>query len=403
MSSEYGLALSYLHIYASLSSNNDDNGEEENVEVQVDHNGTDRVNATTHIVKDSTKETKDTTADNNNHKNNVWEEFEWTVQHENESRCLLEKSMERCSIQAIPSYHQAPNDDFAWDSFYSQHNTNFFKDRHYLHTAFPQEFGPQQQQHSAADAAIDSDTIETTTTTTVTRTKTTPTRTLVEIGCGVGNALLPLLETSCAQEHDQTNSSNSSKNKNSSNEHEPLRHQWIVYGLDLSSVAIGLLKQDERFQAASKLGYAHAFVSNIVQGIPAACHEIADVSSLFFCLSAIDPKDQPVAVQNAASTVRPGGTIVFRDYGRFDESQLKLGSQRGKLLKDNFYVKHDATKCYFFTTTELRDLFETHAGLEVMELEYVRRIYWNRATKTSRKRVWVQGRFRKPLLSTTNQ
>ena len=37
------------------------------------------------------------------------------------------------------------------------------------------------------------------------------------------------------------------------------------------------------------------------------------------------------------------------------------------------------------------------AGLEVLQLKYVQRLYKNRADDATRRRVWVQARFRKPL------
>ena len=120
----------------------------------------------------------------------------------------------------------------------------------------------------------------------------------------------------------------------------------------------------------------------------------ATVTSLLFCLSAIHPDHQPDAVRHAASTLGPGGVLVFRDYGRFDQAQIKLGSQRNKLVADNFYRKHDGTKCYYFTLEELRTLFR-NAGMEVIELEYIKRVYKNRAENSTRRRVWVHGRFRK--------
>lgn len=353
MNSKYDLAISYLQIYVSNSNRDDDDGGGGGNIVQENGSRNGSRNGPSDLTNEDAPRKDDDV---------VWEEYEWTSDNEEEARSLLEKSLERCRIQSIPTYHVL-KDDYAWDNFYSQHHTNFFKDRHYLHYAFPNEFGSSSR-HS----------LPTTTTTTATS----KIMTLVEIGCGVGNALLPLLETTTTTEADTD-------------------VVWMVYGLDLSPVAIDLLKKDSRFQAASEKGLAFAFATNIVDGIPLVCQYVADVSSLLFCLSAIDPNQQPMAVRNVAATLRPGGTVVFRDYGRFDESQLKLGSQRGKLLKDNFYMKHDATKCYFFTTLELQNLFET-AGLEVIELHYVRRIYKNRALNATRRRVWVQGRFRKPLV-----
>ena len=87
---------------------------------------------------------------------------------------------------------------------------------------------------------------------------------------------------------------------------------------------------------------------------------------------------------------------MFRDYGRYDEAQMKLGTSRQKLLKENFYRKHDGTKCYYFDLEDIKGLFEG-VGLEVLELKYLRRVYRNNALRESRRRVWVHGKFRKPL------
>ncbi len=89
---------------------------------------------------------------------------------------------------------------------------------------------------------------------------------------------------------------------------------------------------------------------------------------------------------------------IVHSYGRYDEAQLKLGSSRGKRLSENFYVKHDSTRVYYFDLEDLDRLFGARgAGLEVIELKYIRRVYKNRSDDTERRRVWVQARFRKPL------
>lgn len=264
-----------------------------------------------------------------------WQEDEWTEEDTLEAEQILKESQERCNVPAN-QYSRPPCKD--WDEFYENHRTNFFNDRHYLRKAFPEEFA-------------------------------TPS-TLVEIGCGVGNAILPLLKDG-----------------------------WTVWGLDFSPVAIDLLRRDERFQQSQS--HAHAHVWDISYApppklFPLAWFGVANVSTLLFCLSALHPNDMVQAAQNVAATLKKGGTVCVRDYGRYDEAQLKLGTSRGKRLGEHFYRKHDGTRVYYFSLQDLERLFGQVAGLEVLELGYIRRMYHNRATGERRRRVWVQGRFRKP-------
>jgi SAM-dependent methyltransferase len=301
-----------------------------------------------------------------------WANDEWTEKDERAAQEILERNLDRCRITAVSPHHKnersstsdadssSENGD-AWNRFYSQHRANFFKDRYYLTTAFPEEFGNNNRTNEVYQRNEQQFPC------------------LVEIGCGVGNTMLPLLE-------DTTTDSS--------------RKKWTVYGFDLSGVAIDLLRQDARFQKAARQGRAFAAVVDI------SCGEddleryvgIATVASLVFCLSAMDPhQQQPRAVRNAVSTLQPGGVLVFRDYGRYDEAQLKLGTQRQKQLGDSFYRKQDGTKCYYFTLSDLEDLFVKEAGMEVLELQYIKRVYTNRSTGAIRRRIWVQARFRKPM------
>lgn len=257
-------------------------------------------------------------------KESFWQEDEWTEDDCSAATRLLQASALKCRSNEPP-----PLEEDSWNAFYQKNEAKFFKDRHYLLELLPATGG-----------------------------------TLVELGCGVGNALWPLLE----------------------------RPEWTqVFGLDVSPVAIELLQKDTRYlQVKDRL---HAQVFNLSQeGQLFPLAGVADVTLLWFCLSAV--ANRTVAANYVIQALKPGGILLFRDYGRYDHAQLQLSQQRNRLLDGNaFYRKQDQTCCYYFALEDLRELF---ASLEVLELQYLARVYRNRATGVSRRRVWVEGRFRKP-------
>jgi methyltransferase-like protein 6 len=277
-----------------------------------------------------------------------WQDDAWTEQDAADAESLLAEGVSRCRIRTTSN-----NDDEGriWDDFYNVHRTNFFKDRHYLANAFPNEF--------AGESTIDNNV-------------------LVEIGCGVGNAMLPLLPDSGSGSGSDSDST------------------WTVIGVDLSQVAIDLLKQDPRYLAAAANGRAQAYAGDITRQLPDACIGVASVTTLLFCLSAIDPVYHMTAARNAAASLRPGGVLILRDYGRYDQAQLKLGAQRNKLLKEHFYRKHDQTKVYYFDVEDMERLCQA-TGLIPLENGYFCRKCTNRSTQSTRRRVWIQARFQKPI------
>jgi len=322
-----------------------------------------------------------------------WQEFEWTqTERRNANEALSQKIFMGDIVEnnavgrgqyLIDKYEKEAGSN--WDKFYKSHQTNFFKDRHYLEKAFPDEFGVVYGKYGSAEALSvvdggDGEQCEH--------------FTIVEIGCGVGNTVLPLLELDPYINVDKMDIAEPPNPEK--------RRRVSVWGLDFSKVAVDLLQKDERYMKAHAEKRAKSAVWDITKTHPGhistELDNSSDISLLLFCLSAVSPERMSQAANHVAATLKPGGTLILRDYGRFDEAQMKLGSGRGKRLTENFYVKHDSTRVYFFDLDDLESLFGSDgAGLETIDIRYIQRVYTNRSENSERRRVWVQARFRKPL------
>jgi tRNAThr (cytosine32-N3)-methyltransferase len=117
-----------------------------------------------------------------------------------------------------------------------------------------------------------------------------------------------------------------------------------------------------------------------------------DVCICIFVLSAINPRDWVQAARNIYTMLKPGGLLLFRDYGRYDLAQIRM--KKNRLLQDNFYCRGDGTRVYFFTLQELSEIF---SAFEILQNASDKRLLINRQTKQKMFRCWQQAKFRKPL------
>ncbi|PKU35837.1 methyltransferase-like protein 6 [Limosa lapponica baueri] len=95
--------------------------------------------------------------------------------------------------------------------------------------------------------------------------------------------------------------------------------------------------------------------------------------------------------------LKPGKCVLFRDYGLYDHAMLRFKS--GSKLGENFYVRQDGTRSYFFTEEFLSQLFKAEGYEEVVN-EYVQRETVNRKEDLRVPRVFLQSKFQKPFSKT---
>ncbi|NXW69461.1 METL2 protein, partial [Hirundo rustica] len=196
---------------------------------------------------------------------------------------------------------------------------------------------------------------------------------ILEVGCGAGNSVFPILKVLCNTPG------------------------TFLYCCDFASGAVELVKSHSSYNSA----WCSAFVHDVCDdALPYPFpDEILDVILLVFVLSTIHPDRMQGVVNRLAKLLKPGGVLLFRDYGRYDTAQLRF--KKGHCLSENFYVRGDGTRVYFFTKDEVWNMFNL-AGLTEVQNLVDRRLQVNRKKKVKMQRVWIQSKFQKPLLSLHN-
>ncbi|KAG6877033.1 hypothetical protein C0993_010907 [Termitomyces sp. T159_Od127] len=201
------------------------------------------------------------------------------------------------------------------DNFYKMNASNFFRNRKWP-CGSDAARGPSITFHTSTDAKIPQ----------------AGPMIIAELGCGVGNSVFPLLA--------------SNKNPNL---------QLRAY--DYSTHAIKLVQNNELY-ISPPAGSIRAAVWDLTSsdGLPANLQpESVDIVILVFVFSALHPDEWGRALANIHRMLKPGGLVVMRDYGRHDLTQLRF--KAGRLLDENFYIRGDKTRVYFFELDELALLF----------------------------------------------
>ena len=193
-----------------------------------------------------------------------------------------------------------------WNRFYTNNTSNFFKDRKWLHQEFP-----VLRSVTEKDAGP---------------------KVVLEVGAGAGNAAFPIINA---------------------NENEEL----VLHACDFSRKAVELIKGSPLYNAPSSKGHIDASVwdvssSDLPEGVS---EDSADVVLLIFIFSALSPQQWDAAVKNIYRVLKPGGEVCFRDYGRGDLAQVRF--KKGRWMEENFYVRGDGTRVYFFGQDELRNIW----------------------------------------------
>ncbi|KAK7290964.1 hypothetical protein RIF29_05781 [Crotalaria pallida] len=220
-----------------------------------------------------------------------------------------------------------------WDVFYKHHKDKFFKDRHYLDKEWGDYF-------SGAGKKV-----------------------ILEVGCGAGNTIFPVIAS---------------------------YPDAFIYACDFSPRAIELVKTHEDF----KESHVSAFVSDLT--VDDLCEEIppssVDIVTMIFMLSAVSPEKMPLVLQNIRKVVKPNGYVLFRDYATGDLAQERFSGKDQK-ISDNFYVRGDGTRAYYFSNEFLTSLFKEN-GFDVHKLDVCCKQVENRSRELIMNRRWVQAVFR---------
>ncbi|TQS39271.1 hypothetical protein Golomagni_00210 [Golovinomyces magnicellulatus] len=243
-----------------------------------------------------------------------------------------------------------------WDNFYKNNTSNFFKNRKWLHQEFP-----ILSSITLPDAGP---------------------KVLLEVGAGAGNTAFPILAT---------------------NQNTELK----IHACDFSKKAVEVIRENKAYNCENIKADVWDLSSELLP--PGLNEQSVDIVMLIFTFSALSPDQWKQAVHNIFRVLKPGGEVLFRDYARGDLTQVRF--KNGRYLDENFYIRGDGTRVYFFEQDELARIWtdpcnsfekkredDTKSGsFKVIDVGIDRRLLVNRAKQLKMYRCWIQASFQKPL------
>nr|XP_048281710.1 mRNA N(3)-methylcytidine methyltransferase METTL8 isoform X1 [Myodes glareolus]XP_048281711.1 mRNA N(3)-methylcytidine methyltransferase METTL8 isoform X1 [Myodes glareolus]XP_048281712.1 mRNA N(3)-methylcytidine methyltransferase METTL8 isoform X1 [Myodes glareolus] len=386
---------------------------------------------------------------------NMWDHMQWSEEEEDAVR----KQVEENSATRVAPEEQVKFERDAnryWDTFYQTHKNKFFKNRNWLLREFPEilpvdknskeevegssrdqvrsNFSSMQRtethcQKSCVSSAPWSEERSNFPNQDLEEHSEGPGKTehfpgskatfrILEVGCGAGNCVFPILNTlrqccwcgvvlTCAPVGEEPRQSADLAErllkvigyKTAAWDADAVRIPSqrnipgsFLYCCDFAAEAVELVKSHASYSEAHCCAFLHDVCDDgLAYPFPDGT---LDVILLVFVLSSIHPDRMQAVVDRLSKLLKPGGMLLFRDLGRYDNAQLRF--KKGRCLSENFYVRGDGTRAYFFTKGEIHRMF-CEAGLHEKQNLVDHRLQVNRKKQVTMHRVWVQGKFQKPL------
>ena len=214
---------------------------------------------------------------------NAWDNVEWDDEQESAAKTAVELNAKTKVSEDLAVEYEEKSDEF-WDKFYNIHQNRFFKNRNWLLTEFPELSPPGQSEDapSVTNAAVDN--LRSSESWVGEKSN----YRVLEVGCGTGSTVFPLLEANA----------------------DP---GLMIYCCDLSNTAVSLVKEHANYG-----GRCSAFVCDVTTDWLNAPFppQSLDVVTLIFMMSAVSPDKMAAVVENIRKYMKPGGLVLFRDYGR---------------------------------------------------------------------------------------